>query len=139
MIDLPHKLHELLTLALADLEAVEQKPEYRIDMSDWHRYNTSNNLCYVCFAGAVMAQTLDTPSTRTFMPVDCGMTNRRKLLSLDSARIGEWQRALDEFYGRGRLHLAPVNMPKPPIYEHDRDGFFAAMVEAAHILKEHNL
>lgn len=56
---LPNKLSKLLTVAMIDLELVEQDSRYKIDMGEWH--TPSGSKCEVCFAGSVMAQTLKIP------------------------------------------------------------------------------
>jgi hypothetical protein len=59
--ELPNTLHELLYIALCDLEKVEKDPRYRIEMEVWHNFNGLNNTCKVCLAGAVLAKTCDIP------------------------------------------------------------------------------
>lgn len=46
-------LSELLIEALDDLEAISKNPKYKIDMDVWHI--GLNNKCYVCMAGAMLA------------------------------------------------------------------------------------
>lgn len=57
MKQLPKKPSELLRVALADLEAVENMPGYVIDMGTWH--SPQSDGCHVCHAGAVMANSLN--------------------------------------------------------------------------------
>ena len=56
---LPNTPWELIRLALHDLELCEASPKYKINMSAWHYH--IGDYCKVCFAGAVMAKTLETP------------------------------------------------------------------------------
>ncbi|MGI9476489.1 MAG: hypothetical protein ACR2PI_07280 [Hyphomicrobiaceae bacterium] len=44
-----------IRFAVDDLEAAERSPHYAIDMDTWHAPDNTSNICYVCFAGAVMA------------------------------------------------------------------------------------
>jgi len=89
-ITLPDKLSDLMQLALDDLAKVEQDPQYRVNMGDWHNGTTVayGNACVVCFAGAVMAKTLGVPSERFVTPARFDEDTRRKLYALDKAREG---------------------------------------------------
>lgn len=59
----PKRMSEAIRMAVADLEAVEKLPQYRIDMGAWHE-PAPDGLCEVCFAGAVMARTHKLPQHR---------------------------------------------------------------------------
>ncbi len=50
------KPSELLSVALKDLEKVEQTTNYVVNMDNW--YTNIKGNCAVCFAGSVMANTL---------------------------------------------------------------------------------
>jgi len=65
MTKLPDSVGDLIRLAIKDLETCEANPEYEIDMKDWHHYDEGTNKCYVCLAGSVMAQSLNTWSKVT--------------------------------------------------------------------------
>jgi len=65
---LPSKLGDLIRLALSDLEACESTPGYLIEMDTWHKYSQNEDTCYVCLAGAVMANTLGVPRDVTETP-----------------------------------------------------------------------
>ena len=54
---LPDTLHELLDVALKDIDEVYKDPGYEVDMGRWHQTG-ADGVCYVCFAGAVIAKTL---------------------------------------------------------------------------------
>lgn len=92
---LPDKLSELIRVALADLEKCEALSQYEIQMGEWHTYDSDRDVCLVCFAGAVMAQTLGRRYT-----FSCGPClfdhDRGKLLALDALRSGNVSRALYE-------------------------------------------
>lgn len=93
---LPNKPSNLILRALKDLRAVEKNPKYRIDMRDWHstyQYLDGTKVCSVCFAGAVMVQSLNIPSTISVVPSDQGsglFTKKdiQKLEALDFFREG---------------------------------------------------
>jgi hypothetical protein len=85
--DLPNKKSELLKLALRDLEVVEKDDKYTVDMHNY--YCQKMDSCYVCLAGAVMANTLDAESivienrVHTYM---YGESNKNKLRWLNDVR-----------------------------------------------------
>jgi hypothetical protein len=68
--ELMTKLHELLELALHDMELFEQQPDCHVDMDTWLRpgwpdEGENPKHCYACLAGTVWRMTLgleDTPS-----------------------------------------------------------------------------
>lgn len=86
-VKLPDKPSELIRLAINDLVAVEQNPDYKVCMAIWYLRNPGDK-CLVCFAGAVMAQTLGAESTSALnadsFPKDIG----DKLVALDYFRVG---------------------------------------------------
>jgi len=106
---LPDKPSELILVALADLEKVEASACYRVDMGVYHepaqRYegrslrisaeDINDERCLVCFAGSVMAMTLDAPSDQKLWPVDFG-DNSDKLEALDSFRCGDLENGFIE-------------------------------------------
>lgn len=63
----PNCFSQAIDMAVADLRAIARNPHYRIDMSTWHSQNASG-VCHVCFAGAVMANTLEVPIHQELSP-----------------------------------------------------------------------
>ncbi len=63
IVPVPDKPSELIRLAIADLKKTAAMPDdYTIDMHQWHGKDWQNEKkCSVCFAGSVMAQTLQAP------------------------------------------------------------------------------
>ena len=72
MTKLPKKLSSLMRVALADLTKAERAKNVKVDMDDWIRVGHNNDLwtgkfserpkdsnCEMCFAGAVLAYSLD--------------------------------------------------------------------------------
>lgn len=110
---LPTKLSDCIELAVADLEAVErQKKRYLIQMeSTWHEPQENGEVwdpkkghyvaapadqCVVCFAGAVMAMSLDTEPTADVSPNCFTEHNKMRLLALDDIREGNINAALSK-------------------------------------------
>lgn len=80
------KPSELIRVALEDLEKCEADPRYRVDMSLWHEPHCGE--CYVCLAGAVMAQELGVGTTRRACPTSFDEDVRERLNALDGFRRG---------------------------------------------------
>lgn len=96
---LPETLHELLALAVDDLEQVEQLDGVEVDMSRWIQQGA--DLCYVCLAGAMLKQScrwkplLDA----AWMPsLTADTTWKRKLLAVDLLRNGSVDLAAGNYY-----------------------------------------
>lgn len=86
---LPDKPSELIRVALADLVKVERSPKYVVNMEDWH-VPIISGVCEVCFAGAVMAKTLEADRDVFFNPEDMmSMDIEHKLIALDYFRMGD--------------------------------------------------
>lgn len=95
MFRLPNKPSKLIRLAIKDLEAVEKNPRYTIDMTTWHTPSSGLKGCFVCLAGAVMAQTLRADREGNRLPHDFKKTfgllpskNHKRLEALDFFRRG---------------------------------------------------
>jgi hypothetical protein len=67
---LPKKPSALLRVALADMELCEDNPNFSIDMTSWFSPSVIDDRCFVCMAGAVMAQTLKSPTIEPLCPSD---------------------------------------------------------------------
>lgn len=99
--NLPDKPSELLILAMTDLEACENDPNYRINMDHWCNYEDTNNgrVCEVCLAGAFLAK-----STK-YLPMQPNVTNvtasyRDHMLEANGkipVKIKDKMSAIDEF------------------------------------------
>lgn len=79
MKDLPSKPSALIRLAIEDLIAVEQSPKYRVDMESWHRAGIMDDICNVCLAGAVIANSL---KYSPYLSASPGVFSRRIHLKL---------------------------------------------------------
>ncbi len=134
MSDLPSLPSALIRLALADLEKCEGDSRYCVVMNTvWH--TPSNNVCYVCLAGAVMAKTLRIPNDRWYSPEQS--VYRKQLSALDAFRSG--------LIARGLSYLSltrPAILPRfidIPEYCEDREAFHKAMLGLADLLESHSL
>jgi hypothetical protein len=141
---LPDTPSRLIRLALADLEACEQDPQYRIVMEYWHLPTQTG--CCVCLAGAVLAQTLKVPPSEGVHP---GMPygdfyapglkrdTESKLLALDRFRAGDIKAGLDVM----GFETVPT-LPRGwlvPYYNSDPLGFKMAMADIARTLEQEGL
>ena len=122
---LPELMSVLITVALADLEAAENTPTLKVDMNYWHspQQGKAIELCYVCFAGSVMAQTLGVSDIENVNPDDFSRWNRSRLQALDCIRYGNLSDAFNEMFP---LEDVPENFPKDRAvaeYGHYPDAF----------------
>ncbi len=122
---LPNKPSALIRLALADLALCKADPEYALDMSNWHYYNTYySGLCYVCFAGSVMAKTLKVNRLKRFNPSLFIHSIEYKLSSLEFFRNGDVDSGLEYFFDfRRNFNLTGF---KPPRWRKTEQGYSPA-------------
>ena len=126
-----YKPSTLIRLAIADLEKCEDDEGYVIDMDTWHGDNGEYK-CVVCFAGAVMAQTLNAPIGANLSPSQIdnvvGYKSARALRALDYFRNG------DLISGWGELLMdgpCPLMDQYVVSYWSNPEGFKSAMHEIA--------
>lgn len=88
---LPRKPSKLIRLALADLTRVERSKKYVVDMDHFHfpNFDPDRVTCSVCFAGAVMAKTLDANPKIFHLPSEYPPKVRDQLAALDQFRQGK--------------------------------------------------
>ena len=91
---LPDKPSALIRLALRDLEKVERSRSYKVDMGSWHMPEVK--WCRVCFAGSVMAMSLNAERARFLGPPDFPK-EAHKLDALDRFRSGSVRYGLEDF------------------------------------------
>ncbi len=117
---LPRKMSSLITLALADLAKVERSKEYTVDMDLWHEpfdtFDGTRSVCFVCFAGAVMAQTLGERVTRAVNP-DHFFSNKDQLMALNYLREGRVVQAA------GQLRLSCSHVGKAHDFDRHVDDY----------------
>ena len=138
---LPDLPSDLITLALNDLEKCRAMPQiYTIDMEVWHDGMGEYHKCEVCLAGAVMAQTLQTPLHVSIDPSNCAfaVADSNKLLALNGFRGGAIR------YGVSFMGIEPL--PKSikgfygiTPYEDDPAAFIKDMRALAADLAKHGL
>lgn len=118
---LPDKASDLLELALKDMEAIRNNPEYLLDMGAWHRADVYTGKCHVCLAGAVIASRLDLPPAVSVNLSDFDEPTVLKLLALDNIRRGDVISGLRYLYGFGLTPNVDLDF-KPANYGNDFDG-----------------
>lgn len=84
---LPEKPSALLRVALADMKLCEADPKFSIDMNVW--FAPENQICKVCLAGSVMAQTLKTEISEFLCPTDFEYDYTKSLMGLNQLRTGQ--------------------------------------------------
>lgn len=159
---LPDTMHELLALALDDLEKCTEDPEhYDLDMDEWHNPSEARGgPCRVCMAGAIMAQTLQVSHLEYCSPYDvCGPFEDHnsvtdKLFAINDMRTQDWGYAWRRVNGRvdpsepvrrdlkeavDKLHR--LRLEEDPRYTSadETARWVAGWREAVKILKEYNL
>jgi hypothetical protein len=131
---LPDKPSELIKVAIRDLEAVERSRVYAVSMGQWHTKFESDNVCYVCLAGSVMAKTFKIKRNKTCSPAS--ITNddaQRKLYALNAFRIGDIVGAFNNLNMDVPMFIAEhVHMPT---YSEDKVKFKSELLKLAKVLK----
>ena len=84
-VKLPDTIHGLLRVAIDDLKKCQASKNYKIEMSEWHEPYGDD--CFVCMAGAVMAQTLMADITESYSPKSFG-EHARHLVEINYLRAG---------------------------------------------------
>lgn len=88
---LPHVMSKLIRIGLADLEKVENDERYVVNMETWHV--PGKRTCAVCFAGSVMAKTMEVDLQMWVNALSFGEENGRAFSALDALRMGDVQLA----------------------------------------------
>ena len=93
---LPDKMSDLLKLGLKDEAKANRSPRYDVDMDIYHEivaleddFGDYRDTCQVCFAGGVMAFTLNGKWGESLSPEDFYNGNVQKLHALDMLRRGK--------------------------------------------------
>lgn len=125
---MPEKASDCLLLALRDLRAAEESPHYVVSMSDWHQWHNGHRVCYVCFAGAVMAGTFGVPLRKSMCPnIGHGFSQHdvARLRFLDKVQRGKVEDGLITL-GLG-VTAAHKFIRHIMAYRHGRDAFHMAI------------
>ena len=136
-IKLPEKLSDCIKLALKDEEKAFNSPLYKINMDVFHRKLNGDDICSVCFAGAVMAGTLEQPTVE-LDPCNFDEHTQNRLNALDYIRRGEISTALDFMGIPEEMHPRPYFM-NVTSYESNRKGWRATMLSIANWLQAQGL
>jgi len=149
MSELPDKIGDLIRLAVKDLTLCEDDPQYKINMEYWHKPGWVTDLCYVCLAGSVIAQTLEMSPNLYYSP-GCQIRGKRigdvveaKIRLLDSLREARFVLAempdnyskivgLNDLIDSGKLFDA---IP----YEDDPVQFKEDMLHLADLMDQYNV
>ena len=136
---LPDTPSKLLALALVDLKLCEVDPRYKIQMEAiWHMgRGTKETHCKVCFAGAVMAKSLNASIDQLHVPGHFDGDTNNKLNALDSFRIGEIKEAFDVLGIEKPMDL-PDRVPYA-VYEINKEAFLDKMLDLILLLEDHGL
>lgn len=129
---LPEKLSDCLELALADFAKCRESPMYQINMNNWHKPLLGKDVCTVCLAGSVIAQSLGIPPTTPTGPSDFSPHNAVRLEALDYLRTGQIHEAV-------KLLLPGYARPLVPEYSKDPEGFLRAMDDILQFLRKAGL
>jgi len=142
---LPNKIGDLIRLAVKDLEACEANPAYDIEMGEWHTYIAVDDVCLVCLAGSVMAQSL--PANRTtYMSPSCfpdeirnklGFLNFCRSLSSDNPEVIHYLRH-NTFKNYDKL-VESEKFDAPVSYDVNPDQFKASLLALADLMDKHDV
>lgn len=109
-------LHELLALAIEDFEAIRKNLNYKINMAFWHY--RSDNCCYVCMAGSVMANKFNVHTTQNMGPSDFSGEIGNRLHAINFLRMGDVFTAAVTLGSRSKLtHLKSLTNKWQPILQ----------------------
>lgn len=140
----PKRLSTAMRIALADIRKVEKDPRYQVNMHFWHRPILSGPLvpggetvrCQVCFAGSVMAKTLDYDPNKSVYGTEEAESGWDKVFTaLNYAHIGEVKNALEDL-GRNAEKLKPGQVYIPVFrYEENPVLWRKDMFKIVHMLE----
>jgi hypothetical protein len=143
---LPNKLSECIKVALHDLELCKNDDRYIIDFQKWHdiintspgQFNTNTFKCSVCFAGSVMAKTLQADIKTRCIPSDFSYEDHVRLSALDDIRQGYVKSALRimdiNFFDHNYTNIKNIS-----VNECNYDEFVRDMNKIITMLEEYNL
>lgn len=118
---LPSKLSDLMVLALRDLASVERLKGFVVEMQGWVNYY--NDICEVCFSGAVMIHAPEFQKASRHTGDQCWcpsmLPQTEKYYALNFVRCGNVNAALLELYCDSNSHRKRVcgYLAKYPGYE----------------------
>ena len=95
---LPNTLHELLKVALDDLESVSKRDDYKVNMEAWRDGVYETDYCEVGLAVSIMARLTGYDSKTTFHPIEFKASLGSKFLAIEALRRLELDRAFCYLY-----------------------------------------
>jgi hypothetical protein len=132
---LPEKMSDLIDVALEDLAKVEASEKYIVEMGTWHEPGEPMEACEVCFAGGVMAMSLNADPEDLLSPDDFKLDIANKLSALNELRMGDTQcAALELGIDHGEFPFRNITH-----YSDDPAGFVADTKQLAVDLREAGL
>lgn len=130
---LPTKPSNLILLALSDLAWIEKSKRYTVDMLKWHE--VYNHKCSVCFAGSVMARTLEANRKEDLSPSSFPLKTRMSLNALNSFRTFELDYAYENLRRKMPPDLPEYGFLETPEYHIYPSDWWNAMLDMVGMLK----
>jgi hypothetical protein len=141
---LPNKLSKLIRVAVKDLDTVSRKPGYRVAMGYWHQplidstgRASTNRVCCVCLAGAVIAQRSSVRRMTKVEPSQFDVPVYTKLRALNFLRCGEIADACRAVGIKRPKGVSIARFVSP--YEYVPALFYKDMEKLAKYLEKHGL
>ena len=136
---LPEMFSECIRLALKDEQIMHDSPVYHVDMNVYHQIrDDEHSVCSVCFAGAVIAGTLNIRHDKNVEPCDFDAYTEDRLYALDLIRTGEIGEALTQIDIPEEMHPKP-DTKKVRSYHINRKGWRRDMFSIANKLQAQGL
>ena len=110
---------QLIRVALNDLELCEADTRYRVYMGTWHEPFDRSDMyanrpgCFVCFAGSVMAQSLNTSFRDNCSPEVFSRPISIRLRVLNLLRLGDIEYALSIFSEGDKIYHPDYHFDSP--------------------------
>lgn len=130
---LPTKPSNLILLALTDLAWIEKSKRYTVDMLTWHE--SYNHKCSVCFAGSVMARTLEANRKEDLSPSSFHLKTTMSLNALNSFRMFDLVSAYSAIDRKMPPDLPEYAFLKMPEYHSYPSDWWNAMLDMVGMLK----
>ena len=143
---LPDEPSQLIRLAVSDARKLNRL-DYMPSSGCWHRYLEHYKVCHVCFAGALMAETLDAPFGQSVALEhfrDFPDSILHKVIALDHFRVGEYAAALRQLeisqdqISYALIHLPTIEANTFSTWE-EFDGFLEEAEDLADVLEASGL
>lgn len=126
----PTTLSALLRMAMDDYYVIKETPGYVIDMRRWHKWK--DDICYVCLAGCVMANTLKLAREDGGEHLVCNSPWTKALDAVNSLRTGNlWMAAVHLRVDQLLPNYDVASYDRTPrLWEHHMEQLYTDLVEA---------